>query len=409
VPNFDYLKSKKIVNAREILRDEIARLSNQLPKYKRLMSYQIQGEPLPRTTSRKIKRVELKKLAESRQPRGPESIPIQVLPKEEDKALMESAIGQEVAKCLRETYHRSMPIDASMNLELDLGFDSMERVELLASLEQALNLKLPDDFGTEILTVRDLIVLLEQQTGALMYGGAAARQSWKNILSEDSTYKNEEAEAHFASAPMAIFKHLCLRLIHFLLLRTFLRLETRGLENLPADGPYLMSPNHASFLDPFIIISALPYRIFRKVFFVGYSEFFSNRLMKLAARLANIVPVDPDAHLLRAMKAGAYGLKRGRILCIFPEGRRSYDGELQEFKKGAAILSRELSVPIVPVAIEGTHKVWPKDSLRIRPHKVKVIFGKPISPAQRSEADPYQADTDELQTAVAKLLSLLRK
>lgn len=409
VPNFDYLKSKKIANTREILRDEIARLSNQLPQYKRLMSYQIQGEPLPRTTSRKIKRVELKKLAESGQLRGTEKTPMQADAKLEDKALMESAVGQQVVKCLRETYHRSVPIDPGMNLELDLGFDSMERVELLASLEEALNLKLPDDFGTEIFTVRDLIVLLEQQTGVLMGGGEASRQSWKQILSEESLHHNEEAEAHFSGAPMAIFKHLCLRLIHFLLLRTFLRLETRGLENLPADGPYLMSPNHASYLDPFIIISTLPYRVFRKVFFVGYSEFFSNRLMKLAARLANIVPVDPDAHLLRAMKAGAYGLKRGRILCIFPEGRRSYDGELQEFKKGAAILSRELSVPIVPVAIEGTQKVWPKDSMRIRPHKVKVTFGEPISPAQRSDVDPYQADTDELRAAVAKLLSPLPK
>ena len=67
VPNFDYLKARKIANARELLRDQIAGLSNQLPKYKRLMSYQIQSDPLPRTTTRKIKRLEIKRLVESGQ------------------------------------------------------------------------------------------------------------------------------------------------------------------------------------------------------------------------------------------------------------------------------------------------------------------------------------------------------
>ena len=70
VPNFDFLREKKIANAREILRDEIARMSNQLPKYKRLMSYQIEKDALPRTTTRKIKRLELKRMIESGQTQG---------------------------------------------------------------------------------------------------------------------------------------------------------------------------------------------------------------------------------------------------------------------------------------------------------------------------------------------------
>jgi long-chain acyl-CoA synthetase len=140
------------------------------------------------------------------------------------------------------------------------------------------------------------------------------------------------------------------------------------------------------------------------MFFVGYSVMFTSRMMKLFARLTNIVPVDPDAHLLRAMKAGAYGLRTGRILCVFPEGGRSWDGNLQEFKKGAAILSRELDVPIVPAAIQGTHRVWPRDSVRIRPHKVRIEFGAPIPPSQDDAADPYQQDTDRLHSIIHSML-----
>ena len=98
-------------------------------------------------------------------------------------------------------------------------------------------------------------------------------------------------------------------------------------------------------------------------------------------------------------------MREGLVLCIFPEGGRSYDGELQRFKKGAAILARELSVPIIPVGIQGAHLVWPRDSVRIRPHPVTVRFGKPISPSRASSDDPYQVDTEILRKAVASLMT----
>jgi long-chain acyl-CoA synthetase len=404
VPNFDYLKSKKIANTREALRDEIAGLSNQLPKYKRLMSYQVQSDPLPRTTTRKIKRLELKRLVESGELQSSENAASTSASSAEDQALLVSAIGQEVVNCLRESYRRDTALEANMNLELDLGFDSMERVELLASLEQALNLQLPDDFGAEIHTVRDLIIRLEQQSGVIASPGAQERQSWRKILSEECMSGEDAAQSHLSGLPAAALKYFALRLAYYLLFKPFLRMEIRSLEQLPAEGPYLICPNHQSYLDPFVLSAAVPFHVFRNMFFVAYSVMFKSRPMKLVARLANIVPVDPDVHLLRAMKAGAHGLRTGRILCIFPEGGRSYDGTLQEFKKGAAILSRELSVPIVPAAIQGAHAVWPRDSMRIRPHKVTIEFAAALKPSQADTDDPYQKDTDRLRDAIERLI-----
>jgi long-chain acyl-CoA synthetase len=325
------LKQKKIANAREILRDEIARWSHQLPKYKRLMSYQVQKEPLARTTTRKIKRLELKRQIEKGELQGMEA-PEAPAVNAEDQASQNSPIGREVIHTLNETYHRRMPIDLGMNLELDLGFDSLERVELLASLEQSLNLRLPEDFGAEIYTVRDLIKRLQGQA-VNAAAPASARQSWNEILSENLLKEAGEWHVRFSGAMLTLLKHAGLKLLYFIF-RIFLRLEVRGLENLPVRGPYLICPNHLSYMDPLVVMSVLPYRVFKKVFFVGASEYFTSWPMKFLARLANIVPVDPDAHLLRAMKVGAYGLRQGRILCIFPEGARSFDGELKEFKKG---------------------------------------------------------------------------
>jgi long-chain acyl-CoA synthetase len=402
VPDFEYLKAKKIANAREILRDEIGRWSAQLPKYKRLMSYQIQKEPLPRTTTRKIRRLELKKLIESGELRTQEPAQASRSDAPHDAELKESAVGQEVLRCLKENYHRS-PVELEMNLELDLGFDSMERVELLASLEHSLNIALPEDFGAEILTVRELIAGIDLQTSGGSGASTATRQSWKNLLSKETLDEEGEWHIKFSGTALTLFKYLGLRVV-YLLSRIFLRLETRGLENLPRDGPFLICPNHLSYIDPFIVLCVVPYRTFRRVFFVGDSEYFKSWFMKLLARLANIVPVDPDVHLLRAMKAGAFGLHCKRILCIFPEGARSFDGELKEFKKGAAILAREVGVPIVPVALHGAYEVWRRDSWMIRPHKVKIIFGAPIT-AGRDGKDSYQADTDVLRSTVASLLS----
>lgn len=398
VPNFDLLKEQRIANAREIIRDEVARWSNRLPKYKRLMSYQIQAEPLPRTTTRKIKRLELKRLIESGALREPESsrptTPVQT----DDQELLESVVGREVINCIRNTYQRQQEISLDMNLELDLGFDSMERVELLTSIEQALGLRLADDFGADIFTVRDLISRL-QILVSVTPGGSAERQGWDKILSAEALASDEEAKITFSGPALTVFKYLLMRMV-YLLLRVLLRLEIRGLGNLPRRGAFLLCPNHLSYTDPFVVMCALPYRVFKRVFFVGYSAFFKNRIMKQCARLAGIVPVDPDANLLRAMKVGAWGLQRGHVLCIFPEGSRSFDGELQEFRKGAAILARETDAPIIPIGLRGTYEVWARDSRRIRLHKVAVQFGELL----QAGSDSYQEYTDRLRDAVARLV-----
>jgi long-chain acyl-CoA synthetase len=401
VPDFGYLKSKKIANAREVLHDEIAALSSRLPKYKRLMSYQVQADLLPRTTTRKLKRLEIRRMAES----GERGAPPPAAANANDQALMESAVGREILVCLREGRRRDEEITPDMNLELDLGFDSMERVELLSGLEERLNVRLSDAVAAEILTVRDLIVRLEQETGGAANPVAAMRGRWETLLSENAGEYKFRPTGTFVSA----LKYLLLKILYYGLFKPLLRLETIGIGNLPQKGPCLICPNHQSYIDAFVIIAALPFRIYSRMFFVGYSAIFDGPVMNLAARIMNIIPVDADAHLLGAMKAGASGLRRGGILCIFPEGGRSLDGELMEFKKGAAILARELSVPVVPVAIAGAYEVWPRGSSRIRPRKVRVAFGEAIMAAESSAADPYTEDTEQLRNNVSSLFEELRK
>ena len=192
-----------------------------------------------------------------------------------------------------------------------------------------------------------------------------------------------------------------------------------GVENLTkaahSASTFLVCPNHQSFLDPFVLTSNYPYSIFRRIFHVGASMFFKGRIMRFVSRMLRVVPIDQDTQLLKAMKAGAMGLKKGMVLNIYPEGERAFDGKLHEFKKGAAILATELDLPIVPVALDGLQNVWARKSWRIRPAKVKIMIGKPIFPSSVFGDGAYQPDDqysrlmDRVRSDIESMIAELRK
>jgi 1-acyl-sn-glycerol-3-phosphate acyltransferase len=165
-----------------------------------------------------------------------------------------------------------------------------------------------------------------------------------------------------------------------------------------------------------VLCSNYPFDFFRNTFHVGAAEFFRGPLMRWLAKLLNVVPINPDMQLMKAMKAGAIGLKHGHILNIYPEGERAFDGELHQFKKGAAILATELDLPILPVAIDGLYKVWGRRSGRIRPGKVKVRFGKAFyakevvkPPTVTGSDESYEAVTTHLKQTIANMIDEMRR
>ena len=205
------------------------------------------------------------------------------------------------------------------------------------------------------------------------------------------------------------FWYLVSRLIQVIALDRF-DLHVRGLEKLPRSGPYIVSSNHESYLDPAILASVLPPAVFDRVFAVGTSEIFGQGFMLRLARSLRTVVVDPDANLIPAMRAGAFGLRQGRPLIFYPEGERSIDGTPRIFKKGAAILSIHLQVPIVPVAIEGFYEAWPRNKPFQGFKPLKMVFGDPILPPPQSEASEaaYEKLTAELKTKVVTMWEQLR-
>jgi 1-acyl-sn-glycerol-3-phosphate acyltransferase len=151
--------------------------------------------------------------------------------------------------------------------------------------------------------------------------------------------------------------------------------------------------------------------LFDRVFAVGTSEIFGKGFMLRLARSLRIVVVDPDANLIPAMRAGAFGLRQGRPLILYPEGERSIDGTPKIFKKGAAILSIHMQVPIMPVAIEDFYEAWPRNKPFQRFTPLKIVFGDPIFPPPESEASEaaYEQLTRDLKARVVEMWERLRK
>ena len=415
VPNFDVLRQQKIVNAKEVIRFDIESLSSQLASTKRIGSYEIWQDDLPRTTTRKIKRFEVQKRVKANQARkgGDDSdLPAEKPLTEDEIAWLDQPDVQRGLKTIRETARSAPPtLRPTLNLELDLGLDSMQRVELLSRLEEELGGNVEESQLAEIYTVRDLLdaVLKSAASGA---GGAGTRVTfagWKAILAEEPDNPEVLALTRPNRATDA-FWFMVSRLVQVIALDRF-HLKVSGLEKLPKSGPYIISSNHQSYLDPLMLAAVLPPDVFRRLFAVGTSDIFGQGFMRRLARSIKVVVLDPDANLVPAMRAGAFGLRHGMALILYPEGERSIDGTPRIFKKGAAILSIHMQVPIVPVAIEGFYDAWPRNKSFQKFAPLKMTFGDPTYPPPEADASEsaYEKLTADLKARIVAMWEQLRK
>jgi long-chain acyl-CoA synthetase len=415
VPDFDALRQRKIVNAKEIIRFDIEGLAPGIASTKRIGSYEIWQEDLPRTTTRKIKRFEVEKRVKANQAKkvsDDSELPVEKPLTADETAWLDQPDVQRGLKIVRETA-RPAPttLRPTLNLDLDLGFDSMQRVELLSRLEEELGGNVEESQLTEIYTVRDLVdaVLQSAASGAGGPGTRVTFAGWKSILAENPDDPDVLALAH----PNRIndtFWYLFSRLMQIVALDRF-HLKVMGLDKLPQTGAYIISSNHQSYLDPLILASILPADVFMRAFAVGTSDIFGKGFMRRVARSIKVMVLDPDANLVPAMRAGAFGLRQGMALVLYPEGERSIDGMPRIFKKGAAILSIHLQVPIVPVAIEGFYQAWPRNQKFRGFTPLKMVFGDPISPPPESEAseEAYEKLTADLKARIVGMWETLRK
>jgi len=414
VPNFDVLRQKRIVNAKEVIRYDIEGLSQRIASTKRIGSYEIWQEDLPRTTTRKIKRYEIEKRVRANQARkvaDDSELPAEKPLTADELAWLDQSDIQRGLAIVCAALHSAPPnLRPTHNLELDLGLDSMQRVELLSRLEEELGGNVEESRLAEIYTVRDLLdAVLASAASGDTPATRTAVAGWKAILAEDPT----DPEVLALKDPAPGFETVLYPLSRVIQMisRDLFHLRVSGLERLPRHGPFILSSNHQSYIDPLVLTGMLPKEIMENAFAVGTSDIFGQGLMRRVARWLRVIVLNPDANLVPAMRAGAFGLKHGRVLILYPEGERSIDGTPRIFKKGAAILSIHMQVPIVPIAIEGFYEAWPRGKKFFqRITSLRMVFGEPISPPPEAEASEaaYEKLTAELKGRIVEMRGRLR-
>lgn len=201
-----------------------------------------------------------------------------------------------------------------------------------------------------------------------------------------------------------IVPEFSMRFMIWLLSHSMYRVEHRNLDLIPDEGAALLVCNHVSFVDALLIGGAVR----RPIRFVVYYKIYDLPVLNFIFRTAGAVPIAGRNEDLRifdqAFKRIAQYLKDGELVCIFPEGKLTTDGELNEFKSGLSRILEQTSVPVIPLALQGLwgsffsrdpskgilRRLWSRITLVAGP----AVFGNAALPAS------LQAQVAELRGAI---------
>jgi long-chain acyl-CoA synthetase len=411
VPHEDYFKVKNEGNLRDRLTYEIDTISAGLPTYKAIKGFVVSPEPLPRTRLGKLMRYKLWAIYEElHQEQCPDERAVsEDAPGPGEQAGAESALVQEALHYLEETLNKK--VHMSDHLELNLGLDSLGRIEILLGLQAKLNLDLDDDASMAFYmsnTVQELADKLEAMVkdgtagqGRNSPDGVHQQEPWSMLLKQELP---QEVKANIKFEQNIFARAFALMMVLFvkLLFKLFFRLKVRGRENISADRPFIICPNHSSYLDAVAVIAALPIKTLFHTYFLGLKEVLDEILLGPFFKVLHIIPIERNYALVDSLKLCAYVVRNQRLLCFFPEGERSVDGEVKEFKKGIGILMREMSTAAMPTYIAGSFEAWPRYRKWPRCSPIQVTFGRLIRP------DDIQTSTDESREAYDVIAQHLR-
>ena len=389
VPDLDAVRARGTANLGQVIRDELRKIALTLPTHYRLSGHVLTRGPLPRTSTGKLRRHVLAELYDSAASRAVS--PPTAAMSAEDTALLAQPPAGEIWAWLQ-TRFPATPLSPDTSPQLDLGIDSLAWTGLSLEIEDRFGIRLGEERMMRIVTLRDL---LREAAAAAATPEAGPAPGPAPGAVRFRLPPEPGAALRLLSAAFYWFNRL--------VLRNLFRLRIEGGDRLPPGGPYVIVPNHNSYLDPLVIAAALPLATMRQVYFGGWTGLlFRGPFSRAFSRLAQVFPVDPIRAAGASLDLARSVLDRNGILVWFPEGARSPTGALQAFLPGIGALVRDAGAPAVPVRISGTFEAAPSGRLIPRLRHLHVAFGKP-APA---------ADLERLgagETAAARIADGLRR
>ena len=268
------------------------------------------------------------------------------------------------------------------HLELDLGLDSIDYVELFIFIEQSFGVVIDEKIFSSMMIMKELYEYIEKNKKFVK----SSEISLKDVLKEPIDKKLE-----YSPWIMYLYKTLM-----YPLFKIYFRLDIEGYENIPKTAA-IIAPSHQSMLDGFIVEGTLPYKILKNTFFLAYKNVFGTAILKPIADNGQTILIDANENLKQTMQYCALPLKSKSNLVIFPEGARSRDRKLLEFRPFFAMLSKIYNVPVVPVVIDGSFEALRSGTSFPKPCKIKIKYLEPIYPDSLSVEEIVKKTKDEIE------------
>jgi len=270
-------------------------------------------------------------------------------------------------------------------LVAQLAIDSLMRIELVARLEDKFGLLIDETEITMETTVADLEKMIKEKKPVK---GLPPLSRWPR--------------SWWASGLRIVFQNFL-----FLIMRTFVKIRIEGLENLQGlELPVVLMPNHTSYLDAFVLVKSLPAAVKKRLAFAAANDVlydYYRHLAVLGELIFNAFPFPRKEHENIKLGLDYMGrlLDKNYSIIVYPEGKISLDGKLQPLKRGSGLIAVEMDVYVVPVIIEGSHKIIPYAKMFPRMRgTVHVRFGKPI---KFKPTDSYITATEEIEKVMQDL------
>ena len=372
VPNEAWARNLSDEEVEITLKKEVIEPYNlTVTNYKKLMSIFVYRGDLPRTKLDKLQRFKLKDILKSKG----ESVKSKVESAEEmsnEMRIIKDYIESE----------KKVEVHADDHLETDLAFDSLDKVGLQGFIEQTFGVDIQPEMMTTLRSVAEKVESRKTHVDV-------NKMDWHEMLLANNSSLELPSTSVFYP-------------LHAKLFKSFLKLNNRlkivGEKNVPKKGPFIIAPNHQSFLDGPIVASGWSCKTLKNSYFFATEEHVKRPVVKSLAKRNNIIIME-KRNLKNSILKLSEVLKLGKNVVIFPEGSRSYDGEMVPFKKTFAILSKELNVPVVPVCIRGAYDVLPRGSKWIKPKKIEVEYLPPVMP---ENGDTYDSISDKVRDSIQK-------
>lgn len=286
--------------------------------------------------------------------------------KTESVAPTDRNIKSDLISIIKRIYQGNQEVDVGLQLESDLGFDSLNLFELCVAIENQFGIAMENCIRSTM-TVGEVISILENEN-------------------QNDTVSNLDYDINSFPLEKTRFSLWMLKVI-MAISRMLWKFEVEGLENIPKSGNYILCPNHQTHLDGLWTFSFLPKKELEKIKCLAKQEHLETKVTRFFLRMLGGIPVDRSGNPAPAMKRCLECLREEKsIVLIHPEGTRTKTGKMGIFKAGAAALAIDSGKKIIPVSISGGTEVYPPQNKlphvfgRKGRYRIKISFGQAIEP-----------------------------